>query len=114
MSSHDHQHHQGHKGCGSGGKHGGCPEGRPAERVPTCKEVSEFLMAFLDKELPSAQQDEFARHMAMCPPCAEYMRTYQDTIKLCKGAHAAGKSVEKPSEKPPEQLINAILASRRK
>lgn len=108
MSSHEHTHHHDGDCCGCKAK----PVSQP--RVLSCKEVGDFLMAFLDKELPEAQQDEFARHIAMCPPCAEYMRTYQDTIKLCKGALNEPCASVEPSEKPPEKLIAAILASRKK
>lgn len=78
----------------------------------TCREFVEFMMAYLDEELPSAQRDEFEAHIERCPQCVCFMDSYQETIRL-------GKSVcqEPDQDVPdcvPEQLVEAILAARKK
>ncbi len=75
----------------------------------TCREVIDFLMAYCDHELPAEQRAAFERHLHCCPPCVEYMKSYEETVRL-------GKKVCQEEEKnacaPPEQLIKAILAAR--
>ncbi len=78
----------------------------------TCRELAEFLMAYVEGELPAAQREEFDRHNADCPPCEAYMTTYRQTITL-------GKSICQDPEGPvpedvPEELVRAILAARKK
>jgi anti-sigma factor RsiW len=78
----------------------------------TCHELAEFLMAYLDGELPAAQREEFERHSADCPPCKAYLRSYRQTIAL-------GRSICHDPEGPvpeqvPEDLVLAILAARKK
>ena len=76
--------------------------------MSTCKEVLDFLGDYLSDELPAAQRAEFERHLAVCPPCVAYLKSYEQTIKLGKCACAD------EDEKPPEELIKAILAARSK
>lgn len=73
----------------------------------TCKEVIEFLMGYLDGELPPEQRRVFEKHLAVCPPCVAYLHTYQATVK-------AGKECcrEEDCEKIPDDLVKAILAAR--
>jgi anti-sigma factor RsiW len=76
--------------------------------MTTCNEVLDFLGDYLSGELPAAQRAEFERHLAVCPPCVAYLKSYELTIRLGKAACAD------VDEKPPEELINAILAARSK
>jgi anti-sigma factor RsiW len=76
----------------------------------TCQEISDFLRHFLDDELPAEQRARFEEHLALCPPCVDYLQTYQATIRLerstCDEDESGCKDV-------PEALIQAILAARR-
>lgn len=74
-----------------------------------CQEMADFLLAYMEGDLPECQLAEFERHMQCCPPCVAYLETYQQTIKLCQKSC----EIEKPP-KMPEQLIKAILAAREK
>ncbi len=78
----------------------------------TCREVVEFLMAYLADELPGTQRDVFEGHLALCPPCVNYLDSYQHTMRLSKAAcHCPDGAA--PADVP-EELILAILdASRR-
>jgi anti-sigma factor (TIGR02949 family) len=78
----------------------------------TCREFIDFLMAYLDGELPPDQRQEFERHINKCGPCVAYLDTYQATIRLGK---SACKELDK--EVPdcvPDELVDAILAARKK
>jgi anti-sigma factor (TIGR02949 family) len=73
----------------------------------TCHELFDFLMAYLDGELPEAERSAFESHLAACPPCLVYLETYQDTVRLGKAA-----CCEPDVPEVPEELVQAILASR--
>jgi anti-sigma factor RsiW len=72
-----------------------------------CRTLIEFLMAYLDGELPDAERAQFEAHLAECPWCVAYLKTYQETVRL-------GKAVltEPEAPPPPEELVRAVLAAR--
>jgi anti-sigma factor RsiW len=75
-----------------------------------CREFVDFLMAYLDEELPEEQRATFEGHMGDCPPCLTYLDTYAETVRL-------GQELCRDPEGPvpddvPEGLVRAILASR--
>ena len=76
--------------------------------MKTCKEVVEYLMSYLEGELSPAEREVFERHLAMCPPCVAYLRTYEATIKAGKQACCSNPALEHV----PDELIKAILAAR--
>lgn len=78
----------------------------------TCREFVEFLDDYLAGALPEPRTAEFNVHLAACPSCVAYMKTYETSIRL-------GKEVLSRTEEPvpggvPEALVQAILAARRK
>ena len=77
----------------------------------TCQEMADFLMAYLDDELPAAQRQEFQQHLEACPPCVHYIRTYEQTVEL--GKTACQHPDDDIPEDVPEQLVQAILKARR-
>jgi anti-sigma factor RsiW len=77
----------------------------------TCREVIDFLMAYLSGELSASERAEFERHLAECPDCSAYLKSYEETIELGKGVFA-DPDASMPKEVP-EELVQAILASRR-
>jgi anti-sigma factor RsiW len=77
----------------------------------TCRTFVEFLLDYLSGELPASERDSFDEHLAACTACVAYMNTYARTIELGK---AAFRDPEAPvPENVPEELVSAILASRR-
>ena len=66
-------------------------------------------MSYLDDELPSEQRAEFDRHMAVCPSCVDYLKTYEKTVLLAKSS--GGDDVP---DDVPETLVQAILEARKK
>ncbi len=76
-----------------------------------CREFVDFLMSYLDGELEPESTRVFEEHMFLCPPCLTFLDTYKDTIRLGRFAceeHGPAR------EEVPEELIQAILAARRK
>ena len=75
----------------------------------TCQQLIDFIMSYLDDELPPAQRSEFDRHMAACPSCVDYLKTYEKTIELAKTC-----ADDPVPDEVPESLVQAILEARRK
>jgi anti-sigma factor RsiW len=78
----------------------------------TCRELLDFLYLYLENELPDDRRAEFERHLAVCAPCREYIRQYETTIRLGKAAYADPDA--SAAEDTPEELVRAILGSRKK
>jgi len=77
----------------------------------TCRDFIEFLSAYLDDELLPAERTTFEAHLAECPDCVSYLRTYKDAVTLAKGAFEPNDPL--PVDVP-DKLVQAILAARRK
>lgn len=52
----------------------------------SCKDSVGLLVDFLDGELSSDQEQHLHEHLAACPPCVDFLRTYKATPGLCKRA----------------------------
>jgi anti-sigma factor RsiW len=78
-------------------------------RTLNCRELIEFLAAYLDEELAREERAAFDRHLAICPYCRDYLATYRQTIHLGRRALAAEAAL---LEEVPRELLNAILAAR--
>jgi anti-sigma factor RsiW len=79
-------------------------------RAVTCKDFVEFLDDYLGGGLSGPEREAFNAHLAVCPSCVAYMKTYRDTVRLGKAALA-------PSDEPlpkevPEGLVRAIMSAR--
>ena len=76
----------------------------------TCQEVIEqFLLDYVSRALPPEQEAAFDLHLAQCPSCVSYLRSYQQTVQL-GGALGA----EAPADEVPEALVQAVLAVTRR
>jgi anti-sigma factor RsiW len=74
-----------------------------------CREFTEFLMDYLDGELPEGARSEFEYHLHGCQACVNYMDTYRATVTL--GRAACSEDAALPDDVP-EGLVQAILAAR--
>ena len=75
----------------------------------TCREMIDFLMDYLEGELPPEDHARLDVHLAACPECVDYLDSYEQTVrlgKICCEAEDAG------AEALPEELVQAILAAR--
>ena len=74
------------------------------------QELVEFLADYLDGELPDRTRSDFERHLARCPQCMEYLASYRETVRLGRLAYDLDGPLPKGV---PEELVEAILSSRR-
>jgi len=78
----------------------------------TCRELIDFLGAYLDGELSQEVRLRFDEHLAGCPECSAYLETYRATVRFTRGAF---RDLYGPVPADvPEDLVKAILAARRK
>ena len=77
----------------------------------TCKQFDNFMLDFLEQDLPLKQKLGCWMHLKMCRDCSKYIRQYQKTIAL--GKQAFEEPNDPVPESVPEDLIRAALAHRR-
>jgi anti-sigma factor (TIGR02949 family) len=75
----------------------------------TCQQLVDFIMSYLENELPQDQRAEFDRHMAACHSCVDYLKTYEKTVLLARSC-----ADDPVPEDVPESLVQAILEARKK
>ena len=80
-------------------------------RTLTCRELIEYLARYLDDELPAGERADFDAHLAICPACVDYLTSYRETIRIGK---LACQPDEPASNDVPRELVDAILAARRR
>jgi anti-sigma factor RsiW len=78
----------------------------------TCRELTEFLDAYLDGSLAAAKREEFDNHLAVCDSCVNYVASYRTTVELGRAALRAGDDAE--AEDVPDDLVRAILAAQKR
>jgi anti-sigma factor RsiW len=76
----------------------------------SCREVLDFLGAYLDGELPEVVRSNFEHHLTRCPECVHYLESYRETVRLGQLAYDVDGPVP---EEVPEELVEAILTSKR-
>ena len=77
---------------------------------PTCRELADFLLAYLDEELPARDARAFRRHLFWCRACRAYVESYRTSVQL---ARSLGQPLpNEPAEPMPEALMEAVLAAR--
>jgi anti-sigma factor RsiW len=77
----------------------------------TCREFTDFIDGYLSGELSAEETALFERHMSRCPDCHAYLANYRKTLELERQAFADDHA-ELPGPVP-DDLVNAILSSRR-
>lgn len=77
----------------------------------TCREMLDFVMAYLDNELDPVQREDFERHLKVCPSCVNYLASYKLTVQL--GKSAMHDSNDPADTVAPRGLVEAIQAARR-
>jgi len=77
----------------------------------TCREFEEFVLQYLDGELPTKQKKIFEWHLRICRECREYLAAYKRTMEI--GKAALGSAGESVPDDVPEDLIRAVLDARK-
>jgi anti-sigma factor RsiW len=75
-----------------------------------CRGFVEFLDDYLSGRLSAGERRRFDAHLATCPSCVAYMRTYSQAILMGRGALLVPEAPR--AGDAPEELVRAILAAR--
>jgi len=76
----------------------------------TCRDFVEFLAEYLSGDLPAEQRAAFDAHLASCPSCVSYSKTYLEAMRVAKAAFGCPDGPL--SAEVPEELIQAVLKAR--
>ncbi len=77
----------------------------------TCQQVIDFVMSYLDNELPAEDREIFDAHLQICVDCRNYLASYQATKQMTVDLGKADQTV--PAPPIPAELVAAILAARK-
>jgi anti-sigma factor RsiW len=78
----------------------------------TCRELTDFIVDYVEGGLPTRERAEFDGHLAACADCATYLRNYEETIRL--GKDVCREEHDAVTDEVPEELVQAILAAKRR
>lgn len=84
----------------------------PGSMDVTCREFAEFMGDYLAGELSADVRTQFDDHLARCTNCRRYLTSYEESVKL--GKHAFDDNGADLPADVPEELVQAILAARRR
>jgi anti-sigma factor RsiW len=71
-----------------------------------CKQVDDFLLAYIDGDLPPSQMRVINQHLLICPDCRRYVAEYRRTLEVLK---ASKLQDDEALAEVPEDLIKAIV-----
>jgi anti-sigma factor RsiW len=80
-------------------------------KTMTCRETIEILGEYRARELDAGQRASLEEHLAICRDCVAYLRSFEETIRLGKGAFARPEDDLLPDV--PASLVRAILTARK-
>lgn len=50
----------------------------------SCRAIVDVLCDYLEGQLPPEDERDFDSHMADCPPCLAFLKTYRKTTEICR------------------------------
>ena len=76
----------------------------------SCREFEDFVISYMEGDLPRGKRTVFEFHLKVCRECREYLAAYKRTIEVSRRAFA--EPDEAVPDDVPEDLVKAILAAR--
>ena len=52
--------------------------------MPSCSRLVALLTEYLDGRLPDTLRSELEQHLAACPECVAFVRTFRSTLSLVR------------------------------
>jgi anti-sigma factor RsiW len=79
----------------------------------SCRDVVDFLMDYVAGTVSVQERAVFEAHLAVCPPCVAYLKSYQAIVQLGPAAYEETSETSEANPGPmPEELVSAILLAR--
>jgi anti-sigma factor RsiW len=72
----------------------------------TCRDLTDFLAAYVARDLSSDVHGAFERHLALCANCRRFLQQYEQTVAAGRAAFATDDDAPVPDE-----LVRAILSA---
>lgn len=76
----------------------------------TCRQVEQFLMDYLERQVSLWTWCKFRFHLLMCSDCRQYLQDYRNAVAL--GRRIFDNPDDEAEGKVPEQILAAILKVR--
>ena len=76
----------------------------------TCRELADFILDYLEGQLPAETKSAFEHHLTRCPNCVNYIASYGKIVDMAR--RAFDEDATDPLPGMPEGLVQAILAAR--
>lgn len=73
--------------------------------IITCRQLIEFIAAYVGGELDETSRADFERHLSVCASCRAYLQSYRETMELTRAL-----ATEDAVEDVPEELVKTILS----
>lgn len=54
------------------------------EETAICRPIAEFVSHYLNGELDAETAKSFERHLAICPDCLSFLKTFKKTLELTR------------------------------
>ena len=77
----------------------------------TCRQFEDFLIDYLEGDLPDDKTMRFELHLKVCSSCRAYMAAYKRAAEVSAQALQMDEAEELPDA--PEDLIKAVIDARR-
>ncbi|MEO7270439.1 MAG: zf-HC2 domain-containing protein [Vicinamibacterales bacterium] len=76
----------------------------------TCRELTDFIVDYLEGGLAPEVQARFEHHLTVCPSCVRYLTAYRATIAL---GFAAFEDEDQSAEQAgvPEGFVRGVLGA---
>ena len=81
-------------------------------RMITCVEFENFVLRYLDDELPQKQKTVFELHLKLCAQCRDYLAAYQRSMEISRAVLDSSNdpsSNDPGAQDVPEDLVKAVL-----
>lgn len=77
----------------------------------TCEAFEDFILAYLEDDLPPRQKFLFELHLKVCRECRDYLRAYRASMDLTHRAVTDSKATL--PQTVPDDLVRAVLEARK-
>lgn len=73
----------------------------------TCRQLIDFIVAYVDGTLEETAKAELERHLGVCTSCRNYLDSYRTTMSLAKVS-----LTDEPLDDVPDELVQRVLSRR--
>ena len=72
----------------------------------SCNDALKHLVDYLEGDMDADSSQQLESHLAACPPCVSFLKTYKSTGKVCK------KALEREMPEEMKQTLREFLRTK--